>query len=784
MKNYLKNFLIVVICSLFVACDKQENTQINNDFTRFVVPTMGTLNVPSLSNGNLYPIIALPHAMNHWTVQTLSDKVEKYKMRFFYNYADNYIWGFRQSHQPSPWVGDYGCFSLMPTVEKKSLNPHKIKSWYSHKSETVAPNYYSVYLADYDINAEVAPTERCAIMRFTFPQTNNANIVIDAFDEGSEIKVIPEKNMIVGTSSYSCGSKKRNNIRVPKDFKNYFVIIFNKSFDNVILFNEGKETSAKNEISSNHAGAVVSFKTNAKEKIEARIASSFISFEQAEQNMLELKNKSLEDVSAEGRKIWNTQLGRFKVLDNDLDCIDNLRKFYSCLYRTLLYPRKLYEIGANGNIQHRSPFNNEICKGKMYTDNGYWDTFRAVHPFFNLFYPETTKGVIEGMVNSYKEGGWLPEWASPGYFDCMIGNNSISIATSAHLQNLVPQEMLDTLWQASVKSAKTQHPTLKTVGRWGVESYEKLGYVPNDIGVKESASRTIEYSYADYCAYLLGKSLKKEDSLVNAFKKNSLNYRNVFDKSHNLMVGRDSNGNFNPNFNKFSWGGDFTEGNSLHYSFAIMHDVQGLANLMGGTKKFEEALDQIFALPPVFDKGGYSFVIHEIREMQIVGFGQYAHGNQPIQHGIYLYNWTNSPYKSQYWIRKVMDKLYHPAPDGYAGDEDNGQTSAWFVFSSLGFYPVCPVDLQYPFGSPLFKDIEITMPNGKLLKIKAKNNSSKNVYIASVKLNGKIWNKNYLDYADIKNGGELIFEMACKPNLERGTKYECFPKSLSTKILK
>ncbi len=743
------------------------------DYTQYVMPLMGTQSEFALSNGNLYPATALPWGMNHWSPQTATKNDE----RWYYSYNSHYITGIRQTHQPSPWTGDYGVFSLFATVGEKKFREDDRKSWFSHKSETSLPHYYKVYLADYNVTAELTPTERSCVIRFTFPETTQANVVIDAFARASYIKVIPEENKVIGYSTERIGYE---NQRVPSNFRNYFVIYFDKPIRDNSVWKEDTLINEK-ETEGRRSGAVVTFSTQRGETVQARISSSFISWEQAEQNLkAEVGGRSFDEVCAGSKAVWNSHLSRFSVENAQLNDLNNIRTFYTCLYRILLFPREFHELDAQGNIIHYSPYNGKICSGRMYTDNGFWDTFRAVHPFFNLFYPTQSKYILEGLANTYKESGWLPEWAAPGHIDIMVGSNSTSVVASAYL-NGVKDVDINTLWEGVMKNAFNAHPTIGSVGRAGAKEYGELGYVPNDIGIKESAARTLEYAYADYCIYKLARELNKDPKTIETFAKRSLNYRNLFYPKYNLMAGRNSKGEFRRDFNPFSWGGDFTEGNSWHYSWSVFHDPAGLATLMGGRKKFTAMLDSVFTLPPVFDESYYGQVIHEIREMQIMNFGQYAHGNQPIQHMTYLYDWAGEPWKTQYWTRQIMDRLYRPAPDGYCGDEDNGQTSAWYVFSALGFYPVCPVSGEFALGSPLFSQLVITMEDNRKLTLNAQENNSENIYINKIDWDNKEFNKNYFTLSQLRKGGNILFQMTNKPNYKRGTTKESFPYSFSDK---
>ncbi|WP_430972303.1 GH92 family glycosyl hydrolase [Sunxiuqinia rutila] len=753
---------LVILCSLLLGLSTFQAYAQKFQPVDYVNTLMGTDSEFVLSNGNTYPAIALPWGMNFWTPQT-----NKMGDGWVYSYDHYKIRGFKQTHQPSPWINDYGQFSIFPLTGNLVVDEHERGSWFSHKAEIAKPHYYKVYLADYDVITEITPTERAAMFRFTFPETEDAYVLVDAFDQGSYVKIIPSENKIIGYTT-------RNSGGVPDNFKNYFVVVFDKPFVTSDVWSKDKVVEGKSELEDEHAGAVVKFKTKKGEKVHARVASSFISFEQAERNLNELGKDSFDEVKAKGESIWNKELSRIKV-EGGTD--DQIKTFYSALYRVLLFPRKFYEYDANGDIVHYSPYNGEVLPGYMFTDNGFWDTFRAVFPFFNLMYPELNEKIQEGLANTYKESGFLPEWASPGHRDCMIGSNSATIVADAYLKGLRGYD-IDALWDAVVKNTTHEGP-VNSVGRYGVDYYNELGYVPYDVGINENVARTLEYAFADFCVYKLGKALGKPESEIAIFAERSQNYKNVFDKESKLMRGRNEDGSFQSPFSPFKWGDAFTEGNSWHYTWSVFHDVEGLIDLMGGKKEFVSMLDSVFVVPPIFDDSYYGQVIHEIREMQIMNMGNYAHGNQPIQHMIYLYNYAGEPWKTQYWIREVMDRLYTPNPDGYCGDEDNGQTSAWYVFSAMGFYPVAPATPEYVIGTPLFKKITVSLENGKTIEINAPENNQDNRYIQSIKLNGKTYSKNYFNYDELMKGATINFEMGAEPNKKRGTKKSDFPYSFS-----
>ena len=778
IQTIFKISLSLVLLILF-SCAKQVKvvsavTAKEDSVVDYVNPLMGTDSSFELSNGNTYPAIATPWAMNFWTPMT-----SKMGDGWTYKYDATKIRGIKQTHQPSPWINDYAAFSLMAVTGDLKFEEEERASWFSHKAETVKPHHYKVYLADYDIVAEVTPTERASQFKFTFPESEKSYIMLDAFFKGSMVKIIPEERKIIGYCRNNSGG-------VPENFHNYFVAEFDKDFEANHTWNDGWELM-ENSINSKgeHVGAIIGFKTKKGEAVHVKVASSFISPEQAQLNLdREIGKDTFEQTKVKAKEAWETELGRIVIEDGN---IDNLRTFYSCLYRVLLFPRKMHEYNKENKIVHYSPYNGKVLPGYMFTDNGFWDTFRAVFPFFNMMYPELNGQIIEGLANTYKESGWLPEWASPGHRDCMIGSNSSPIIADAFLKGINVGDT-EVLLRAMIQNATTTDDrplsngnTIRSVGREGIDYYNKLGYVPYNVGINENAARTLEYAYADFTIAQMAEKLGKKE-LATTFYKRSLNYKNLFDPSTKWMRGKNEDGSFQSPFNPLKWGDAFTEGNSVHYTWSVFHDVQGLINLMGGKENFVSKLDAVFTMPPDFDASYYGQTIHEIREMQIANMGNYAHGNQPIQHMIYLYNYANASYKAQEKIRTVLTKLYAPTPDGYCGDEDNGQTSAWYVFSALGFYPVTPGVDQYVIGSPLFKKATLKLQNGNTFVINSNNNSKDNYYIDAASLNGKPYGKTFIKFDAIQKGGELDFEMSSIPNKEWGKGEDAIPYSLSTKM--
>lgn len=747
-------FLTLFISFLLCSCGgaKDSSSLLDDDgLTDFVNPLMGTGSSFELSSGNTYPSISRPWGMNSWTPQT-----GRSGDGWTYTYNSNKIVAFKQTHQPSPWINDYGVFTIMPVTGMPEKSEAKRASWFSHKAEVATPYQYSVYLADYDIEVSLSPTERAMVMEATYrSKTNDAWLVIDAQYGDADIKVLDEHTVV--------GYSTRNSGGVPENFRCYFVVELEQPILKYEVFDSEDEHRGEKRTQK---VASLNVDVSKQNPLIIRAASSFISPEQALLNLKEVKGKCLSEVADEGKEIWENKLGRIRVEGNNLD---HLRTFYSCLYRSLLFPRKLYEIDKDGNIVHFSPHTGEILPGYLYSDTGLWDTFRSLFPLLNLVYPEENSKILEGFMNHYRESGFFPEWGSPGHRDCMVGNNSASIMAEAVLMDTFKGDK-EELLEALIKGAHSKHPTVNSSGRYGWEYYDSLGYVPYDVGINENAARTLEYAYNDWCIGKVADMIGASDEIVERYYQRGQNYRNLYSDEVKLMRGRNLDGTFQSPFSPYKWGDAFTEGNALHYTWSVFHDIQGLIDLMGGRREFVNMLDTVFNTPPIFDDSYYGFVIHEIREMQIMNMGNYAHGNQPIQHMIYLYNWADEPHKAQYRLREVMEKLYAPTPDGYCGDEDNGQTSAWYVFSAMGFYPVCPGTGEYILGTPLFDKVIVLQPNGKEFVIE-REGSSVTPYVANVELNNRPHKNSFITFEEIRHGGEFKFIMSDKAPQEGSSTY-------------
>jgi len=738
----------------------------------YVLPEMGTDSTGDFSTGNTYPAIARPWGMNFWSPVTTVRNGDGW----MYGWRDDKFRGIRQTHQLSPWVNDYGSFLVMPVVGKSVFSNKDRGTRFTHKAETFKPYYYGVYLGEYDVMFEIAPTERAAVMRVTYPDTDDAYLVVDAGPGRCGIRADGAKRVV--------GWNAKNHGGVGEGFRNLFALEFSEPVVEARAwrneqFAEGTEVECDGK-DRGTCGLLLKFAPKKRgDVVTVRVASTFLGEDQLARNFAEIGTKTFDMVAAEGRREWNDVLSRMKAESWDFN---RLQVFYTCLYRAALWPHKLYELDEQGR-PHHSNFNGGgrgPKPGYLYGDTVFWDTFRALFPLMNFFAPEKAGEATAGWQCVWKEAGWLPEGMSPGLFACMIGNNSASIVADACISGVPGPYDPKELFRAMAHGAENC-PGNHTIGRGGAEDYIRFGFLPydNERKVGDSAARTLEYAYDDWCVWNFGRFLGLPESEYARFGERAKSWRNVYDPSVGWMRGRASDGSWRPDFDKYRWGGDFTEGNSIHWSWSVFHDVAGLAETMGGREKFAEKLEWVMTSAPVVNPGSYGHVIHEMREMQYMPLGQYAHGNQPIQHMLYLWNWCGQPWRSQYWVREAMDLLYQPRADGFCGDDDTGQTSAWFVWGALGFYPVCPGTGEYVIGSPIFDRVTVAQPGGKTLVVEAKGASRERRYVEEVTFNGKPVEVNYLRMSDLRKGGRLVFTMSDKPNKKRGTSPAAEPYSMS-----
>lgn len=729
------------------------------DLVQYVNTLQGTNSTYELSWGNTYPTTAVPYPMNSWSPQT-GKNGDGWK----YQYSATTIRGFQPTHQCSPWVGDYGVFSLMP-VPELVVDESKRATPFSHDKEIAKPHYYKVTLEN-GITTEFSPTTRSAHFRFSFPAKGDAFLVLDGYTKTSQVQIDVANHRITGYV--------HNGAFSPKTHKNYFIIQFDKPFVSYGTWENRKNTIQKNNLSreGEGIGAYVQFAKGS--KVQAKVSTSYISPEQAEVTMTrELgKHSSVEVTKQAAADVWNQLLNRVLV---EGGTEEDMKTFYSCMFRANLFSHKFYEEKEDGSPYYYSPYDEKIHDGYMFTDNGFWDTFRSQFPLTNILHPTMQGQYMQALLDAQEQCGWLPSWSFPSETGGMVGNHSISLLTDAWVKGIRtfdPEKAL----KAYAHEAMNKGPWGGANGRVRWKDYYQLGYIPYPESMGSTA-QTLEYCYDDFCAYQLAK-MTGNKFYEEVFARQIYNYKNVYDPSVGFMRGRKLDGSW-ADFDAFEWGGPYCEGNAWHYNWSVFHDVQGLIDLTGGDERFVAKIDSVFALPGIVKYGTYGTKIHEMLEMELAKMGQYAQGNQPIQHMIYLYSYAGQPWKTQYWIRQVMDRLYNSSENGYPGDEDQGGMSSWYVLSALGIYSVCPGTDEYVLGSPKFQKATITMEDGKKFVIEAKGNSKDNVYIQNATLNGKRHTRNYIHYSDIVNGGVLELQMGNQPEKTRGTAKEDRPFSLS-----
>ena len=670
-----------------------------------------------------------------------------------YHWSDTTIMGFSQNHLSGTGAADYGEVMLMPIVGtlkilpgRKSMPQMGYRSAFRHKTEIAEPGYYAVTLDDYNIRVELTTSKRVALHRYTFPQTKNAYIILDLFHRigggAEEIygKMVGNQEIegyIVG--GHFCGAKKPH--------KTYFVIQFSKPFKKYGIWEVFLTRYNKRKVHLFHkpGGMFVKFSTQKNEKILVKIALSYTGIKGARNNLSEIKDWNFDRVRKEAKNAWNKALSRIEVYgDKDKKTI-----FYTALYHAFIGPNLFSDIdgsyiGVDDNIYKTNH--------DEYTVFSIWDTFRAAHPLYALLEPDKDINFIKTLLNIYKHGGWLPKWyLANRYTNCMIGTHADSVIADAYIKGLRGFDTTEA-YKAMYKDAMVESNDYYEA-RKGLDYYKKLGYVPAD-KIGEATSRTLEFAYDDFCLSQMAKALGKNED-YKLFIKRSKNYQHVFNKNTGFVQGKKTDGTWEtPDFVPMKTYKYFTEGNGWQWTFFVPHDIQGLIKLLGGEKKFIQKLDTLFSTSPKVEG-----------PVDITGLiGQYAHGNEPSHHIAYLYDFTHSPWKTQKMTREIMDSLYTTGPWGLCGNEDVGQMSAWYVFSSLGFYPVCPGKPFYYLGSPIFKKVIIHLPNGKKFVISAENNSETNIYIQHTTLNGKTLQKPWISHKDIIDGGELIFEMREIPN--------------------
>lgn len=697
-------------------------------------PLQGTNSSGGFSRGNTLPLVARPFGMTDWTLTTGEGG-----WGWFFDPNARAIQGVRATHQPSPWMGDYGYFSVMAQTGKLYMKPGARASTYRPDESVIAPNYLKVPLRRYSTTLEMTPTERCSVFRVTFPKNELGRFIVQ-MEGDSRVQFDQQKGIISGfTRTKPDGS--------PENFACYFTARFDRPWKRVLLANEDKVNESATQVEGNRSGAAIEFESN--EPVVMQIGTSFISTEQALQNLQsEVGTRSFDAIRTQGQQVWNENLGRIEV---DGGTTEQRRTFYSSLYRAHLFPRMFHETDAQGKVVHYSPYDGKVHDGVSYTDNGFWDTYRSVYPLFALIQPERYGEMITGFLQGYREGGWMAQWPSPGYRVSMPGTHGDAVIADAVVKKIGGFDVKEA-YAAMTKHANQPSPQ-RGAGRNNIADYLKYGYMPG------SVSETLDFAYDDFCVSQVAESLGLKDD-VTKYRQRAMNYRNIYDPKVGFMRAKNAQGEWRAPFNQYEWGGPYVEGGPWQSTWAVQQDPAGLIALMGGKERFIAKLDQMMVEPPRYDVGGYGNEIHEMTEMAVTHFGQYGHGNQPVHHVLYLFAAAGQPQKTQYWVRRVMNELY--SPDGFAGDEDNGEMGSWYVLNALGMYSLCPGRTEYVLGSPLFKSVRLRVPGRPNLTIQAPTNSDKNVYVQKVSLNGKTHEPIWIDYADLAKGGTLRFDMGAK----------------------
>ncbi len=742
------NLIVVMLFSILISsCATQEKEAID-----YVNPFVGTD-----AHGHTYPGAAVPFGMVQLSPDTRKDSWDGCSG---YHYSDSTIMGFSHTHLSGTGVGDYGDIRLMPTVGKVQLfqgeegNPASgYRSSFSHDTEIASPGYYAVHLEDYDIDVELTVAERAGVHKYIFPETDQANVIIDLTEAVTSdkikdlgIKILDHKSLV--------GYRKTRGWAV--DQRIYFYLEFSKEFKKFGILSEGEKlTDLNKDISSNDLKAFVQFDTEAGEVIYAKVGISSVSSENAKLNLGE--SADFEMVKVKAQKSWQDQLSRIQIKGGT---DEQKRTFYTALYHSLLNPNLFSDV--NGDYRGHDGENHQ-ADHKQYTVFSLWDTFRAMHPLFTIIDQKRTNEFILSMLDMYDKGGLLPVWELAGNeTNCMIGYHAIPVIYDAYKKGIRGYDVEKAL-AAMITSARQD--------QFGLKFLKEEGYIP--AGKEgESVSKTLEYAYDDWCIAMMAQDMGKTD-IYTEFIERAQYFKNIFDKETGFMRGK-INGAFVKPFDATQVNFMLTEANTWQYNFFVPHDVSGLINLLGGEFEFIAKLDELF------NTGAGLSGRHQ---SDITGLiGQYAHGNEPSHHMAYLYNYAGVPAKGAKVLRKIMDELYSAQPDGLCGNEDCGQMSAWYVLSALGFYPVCPGDNQYIIGTPLFDGVNLNLENGKVLSIKSENLSDENIYIQSIKFNGKDYSKSYFTHEMLMEGGEFVYVMGERPS-DWGTKKEDRPVSAITENL-
>ena len=658
------------------------------NYAQYVNIKQGSASVHRFSNGNTLPLIQRPFAMTAFAPQTSSES------SWFFHPQARCLEGVRITHQPSPWIADYGTVVFMPQKFNPQFKAGARWSGYRPEEAVLTPSYMKLRFLKCRADFELTPTERGGAVRVRYSDADNNWFSVLPFRDDAWYEYKPEENTLYGYVTNCCDDDAVN-------FKMYFVVKFADgqiSADKNIVGGDDVKSVANN-ISGEMAGIHLKVLGD---KVDAFVATSYISFEQAKINLeQDTKAKDFEAIKKDAQDIWEEYLSRMEI---ETDCEKQMKTFYSCMYRAFLYPHKCYEINENGENIHYSPYDGKIRKGVRYTDNGFWDTYRTCYPFYSLVAKDEYKEMCRAFVNDYLECGWLPRWPSIGERGCMPSTLLDAVLCDAAVKGIMDKETTEQALEGMIKHATTNSSN-DDYGRSGAESYCKYGYVPIEVH-KESVNLTLDAAYGDWCIAQIAALLGKDD-VVKEFSLRADNYKKLFDAETGFMRAKYMNGEFRPDFSPTSWGRDYTEGSAWQNSFAVPHDMEGLAELYGGKEKLIEKIDELFATPPVYEVTGYGCEIHEMTEMAAADFGQCAISNQPSFHIPYIYSELGEVEKTSYWVEKMCKEVFSYEDDGFPGDEDNGSMALWYVFSNIGIYPFCPGKKEFVRTKKLVKNVKI-----------------------------------------------------------------------------
>lgn len=734
-----KIFFLVLLSLVWLMPVRAGDTASSKDagLVGYVNILQGTDSNGGLSHGNTLPLVGMPWGMMDWSIENAGGS-------WFFQ-PNGQIDGLRATHQPSPWIGDYGQFVLMPQVGDLKWTAGDRMTDYNPTTAIFRPDYEKLDVQGGQITSEMTATERAAVFRFTFHQGGSGRLLINA-SGGSEITI--DGRTIRGISRVNSGGVSGN-------FASYYVIEMDRDCEKTSLFANNAVTSDASAKGDNVI-ANLEFKTMPTDPVIVRVGTSLISWDQAERNLQTEAAGDFNAVHAQVAKTWNSNLHRIEIDASE----DQKKTFYTCFYRAQMFPHRLYELDEAGKAQHYSPYDGKTHDGVLYGDIGIWDGFRTTFPLLTLVFPTQNEEILQGFVNASAEGGTLPEWSSPGYRDCMIGQHCAAIFADAVTKGQTDFDVAKAY--ESLRKSAFEPPQNGELVRRGLADYMKLGYIPD--GASEYAlSATLDYAYDDWCVAQIAKEQSQTDD-YNALMARSQNYQHLWDPSVGFMRPKDASGKWIEPFDQFAWGGSYAESGPWQSSWFVPHDPYGLVKLIGGKDKLAAKMDEMLSLPPTFHPGGYGGIIHEMKEMAIAQFGQYAQSNQPSFDNLYLFTIAGQPWKTEYWTRRVCTEMYNSGVDGFPGDEDNGSMAAWDILNSIGLYPFCPGNPMYVFTSPMFDKIILHLPQNKTFVIAAPANNATNVYVQGRILNGKMDSRTWIAHKDIMQGGELTLNMGPDAN--------------------